>query len=262
MKLTRHTTIAAALILSAFTAFAQDDFGNFDDFGDFGSSSDSGTSSMSAASGVKVSGEVDISARTYFDTDAAEKGINPGSKPGDFDLKANPSAKLGFSYSGSKADAEIKLKFNRASLGEFREDILDEAFVKGYFCDNAVTVEAGKMRTIWGKGDRLHVIDNFNADDYTEFIVPLYSDRRIAVPMFKATYALPVNNIALEAIWTPTMEADRFASDGRWVPGKVAELQKKVTGQVSTDLGTAYAASMSGDPAKMTKAKNQEAVLN
>lgn len=256
MKLTRHTTIAAALILSAFTAFAQDDFGNFDDFGDFGSSSDSGTSSMSAASGVKVSGEVDISARTYFDTDAAEKGINPGSKPGDFDLKANPSAKLGFSYSGSKADAEIKLKFNRASLGEFREDILDEAFVKGYFCDNAVTVEAGKMRTIWGKGDRVHVLDNFNSDDYTDFLNPLYLDRRIAIPMLKTTVSLPSNNMAVEGIWTPWMEADRTASGGRWLPAKVANLTSKVkTDAVASVVG------VSQNPAAYTIALNQASSL-
>ncbi len=60
--------------------------------------------------------------------------------------------------------------------------------------------------------------------------------------MLKATYAFPVNNIALEAIWTPTMEADRFGS-GRWTPGKVAELQKKVTGQVTADLAVAFMSS-------------------
>lgn len=244
MKLKKYTAIAAVLAFWAVASFAQD----FDDFGDFGDSSSAGGSSSS----VKISGEVKMDSRAYFDTKADKSGINCG-KAEDMELAAFPAAKLNFAYSGSTVDAEIKLKFDKKSVTEYKWDMLDEAVIRGFFMDNALTVEGGKMRALWGKGDRLHVIDNFNADDYTDFIVPLYSERRIAVPMLKATYAFPVNNIALEAIWTPTMEADRFGS-GRWTPGKMAGLQSKVTRQVSTDLAAAYAA-----PTDLTKS---EAYLN
>lgn len=219
MKLKKYTAIAAVLAFWAVASFAQD----FDDFGDFGDSSSAGGSSSS----VKISGEVKMDSRAYFDTKADKSGINCG-KAEDMELAAFPAAKLNFAYSGSTVDAEIKLKFDKKSVTEYKWDMLDEAVIRGFFMDNALTVEGGKMRALWGKGDRLHVIDNFNADDYTDFIVPLYSERRIAVPMLKATYAFPVNNIALEAIWTPTMEADRFGS-GRWTPGKMAGLKKVVT---------------------------------
>ncbi len=232
MKITKYTVIAAAICFSA-AAFAQD----FDDFGDFG---DMSASAAGGASSVKIGGEVKLDSRAYFDTKADKKGINCG-KAEDMELAAFPSAKLNFEYSGATVGAEVKLKFDEKSVTEYKWDMLDEAVIRGFFMDNALTVEGGKMRALWGKGDRLHVIDNFNADDYTDFIVPLYSERRISVPMLKATYAFPMNNLALEAVFTPSMEADRFGS-GRWAPGKVKLLEKKVTDTVSSNLGTALTA--------------------
>lgn len=229
MKFTKYTALAAVLAFSAAASFAQD----FDDFGDFGDTSTS--SAGGASSSVKISGEVKMDSRAYFDTKADKKGINCD-KAEDMELAAFPAAKLNFAYSGATVDAEVKLKFDKKTVTEYKWDMVDEAVIRGFFMDNALTVEGGKMRALWGKGDRLHVIDNFNADDYTDFIVPLYSDRRIAVPMLKATYAFPVNNLALEAVFTPTMEADRFGS-GRWTPGKMASLQSVIKDAVGSNLG-------------------------
>ena len=224
MKITKYTAIAAVAALTCFGAFAQD----FDDFGDFGDIG--GGTSSAASNAVSISGEAKLEARGYLDTDSSRDGINRENGIKDINTTANPAAKLNFKYSGATVEAEVNLKFDRSSLGNYKEDILDEVLVRGIFMDSALTVEAGKMRTIWGKGDRLHVIDNFNADNYTDFIVPLYSDRRIAIPMFKTSYAIPRNNMVLEAIWTPGMEADRFASDSRWEPAKVTKLKGIVGG--------------------------------
>ena len=227
MKITKYTAIAAVAALTCFGAFAQD----FDDFGDFGDIG--GGTSSAASNAVSISGEAKLEARGYLDTDSSRDGINRENGIKDINTTANPAAKLNFKYSGATVEAEVNLKFDRSSLGKYKEDILDEVLVRGIFMDSALTVEAGKMRTIWGKGDRLHVIDNFNADNYTDFIVPLYSDRRIAIPMFKTSYAIPRNNMVLEAIWTPGMEADRFATDGRWTPAKINALKETVTGIVA-----------------------------
>lgn len=230
MKITRYTAIATAILLSCIGTFAQD-FDDFGDFGDIGGGTSGGTSSA-----VSISGEAKIEARGYLDSDPAEKGINHVDGLKEIETSSNPSGKLNFKYSGSTVEAEVKLKFDRSSLTEYKEDILDEAIIRGIFMESALTVEAGKMRTIWGKGDRLHVIDNFNADNYTDFIVPLYSDRRIATPMLKTSYAFPKNNMVLEAIWTPGMTVDRFASKGRWVPGKVASMQGTIESSVKDNL--------------------------
>lgn len=233
MKITKYTAIAAVAALTCFGAFAQD----FDDFGDFGDIG--GGTSSGASNAVSISGEAKLEARGYLDTDSSRDGINRENGIKDINTTANPAAKLNFKYSGATVEAEVNLKFDRSSLGNYKEDILDEVLVRGIFMDSALTVEAGKMRTIWGKGDRLHVIDNFNADNYTDFIVPLYSDRRIAIPMFKTSYAIPRNNMVLEAIWTPGMEADRFATDGRWTPAKINALKETVTGIVAKQYDAA-----------------------
>ena len=158
MKITKYTAIAAVAALTCFGAFAQD----FDDFGDFGDIG--GGTSSAASNAVSISGEAKLEARGYLDTDSSRDGINRENGIKDINTKANPAAKLNFKYSGATVEAEVNLKFDRSSLGNYKEDILDEVLVRGMFMDSALTVEAGKMRTIWGKGDRLHVIDNFNAD--------------------------------------------------------------------------------------------------
>ena len=91
------------------------------------------------------------------------------------------------------------------------------------------------MKVVWGKGDKLHVVDNFNANDYTDYIIPDYIDRRIAEPMFRVVYSTP-SNVKLEGIWTPMMTADRLASDGVWVPNAMKKLTDTVEGAVKHNL--------------------------
>jgi hypothetical protein len=140
-------------------------------------------------------------------------------------LAATPAARLGVAYSGNKADASLMLNLNEKTLKKYQEDIIDELILRGYFLDSRLTIEAGKMKVVWGKGDKLHVLDNFNADDYTDFIITDYIDRRISTPMLRAVYAFGSTvPITLEALWTPFLPTDRFAKDGIWMPASYAQL--------------------------------------
>ena len=90
-----------------------------------------------------------------------------------------------------------------------------------------------------GKGDKLHVIDNFNANDYKDFLIPDYIDRRISEPMVRVLYnapndAGPFTSNRFEFIWTPFMTADRYAASGRWVPNQVNELKEGLTRTAGT----------------------------
>lgn len=223
MKIINFTTVAMVAALSCVGTFAQD----FDDFGDFGNINNSTISG--AINSVSINGQAKIESRGYLDTNSNKNGINRENGIKDINTTSNPSANLNFKYSGTTVETEVKLKFDNNTLGKNKNAILDEAIIRGIFMDNALTLEAGKMKTIWGKGDRLHVIDNFNSDDYSDFIIPLYSDRRIAIPMIKASYAIAKNNIVIEGIWTPGMQADTFMTDGRWTPAKVKNLKNEVT---------------------------------
>ena len=223
MKLSKYILMAAALLMGA-AAYAED-FDSFDDFGSFGE-----VGADSAASKLEVNGNVDTEIRAYVDVDEAD--ADP------VEMDATPSAALDMKYSGNKSDMELSLKIDSDTIKNHPEDVIDEAVLRGYFGN--LTLEAGKMKVVWGKGDKLHVFDNFNADDYSDFIIPDYLDRRISTPMVRAVYSLPFANMNIEGIYTPLLPVDRFATSGRWTPAQVAALTGAVTGSATNKVAAAF----------------------
>lgn len=219
-----RTILSAALAgaLLAGAAFA-DDFGFGDDF-DFGGESAPSGGIGAVLSAISLNGDASLAGRVYVDR------RNDGDarlKVGDFPTAVFPSLKLGIAYSGASTDFSGTIKLDRTSLGgEHYADILDEFTARVYVNSN-VQLEAGKMKVVWGKGDKLHVLDNFNANDYTDYIIPDYIDRRIAEPMFRAVYTTD-GGIKFEGIYTPTMTGDRYASSGEWIPGKMTKAVEKL----------------------------------
>ena len=207
--------LGLALALSA-NSFAQD----FDDFGSFGDLEDESASS----SKLEVNGSASMEVRAYVDADKAK----------DVELKANPSGTLSLKYDGNKSDMNLTFSIDADKIKTHPEDIVDELLLRGYFGN--LTLEAGKMKVVWGKGDKLHVLDNFNADDYSDFIVTDYIDRRISTPMIRAAYSLPVANINMEAIYAPLLPTDHFATEGRWAPAQLTTLTDGATKIVSMNL--------------------------
>ncbi len=230
MKLNKYILFTSALLLGVSAAYA-DDFDSFGDFGDFG-----GESSSGAASALEVNGSAETEIRAYVDT--SDKDNKDGADK--IDVRALPNAKLDLKYSGSKSDVELKLKVDEDTIKNHPVDVIDEAVLRGYFGN--LTLEAGKMKVVWGKGDKLHVLDNFNADDYTDFIIPDYLDRRISTPMVRAVYSLPFANMNLEGVYTPLLPVDRFASEGRWTPAQVTALTGAVTGAAKKKVADSFTA--------------------
>lgn len=224
----------AALSLATFS-FADDfDFGG-DSGDDFGGSS----FEESSTPAVAISGEVGAETRAWvgaknkdsrkYDT-KAYKGAYDLSKT---EMDAGAYANLELNYEGDYTGANLKLKLDSSTLTENHEDIIDELYANGSFKEGKFQLKAGKMKEVWGKGDKVHVLDNFNANDYSDFIFPDYIDRRLGEVMFKATANLSWDyNLKLEGIFTPWMTADRFASDGFLVPAK----QKQLTSIVKSVL--------------------------
>lgn len=208
MKENKFLLCAALLTLCASLGFAQeiDDFDSFDSFSEDSSSS----------SPVSLSGSSSLDLRAYTDSDSAE----------DTEIEASPSAALNLNYSGNKSDFTLSLKVDEDTIKNHPEDVIDEMVLRAYFGN--FMLEGGKMKLVWGKGDKLHVIDNFNADDYSDFIIPDYLDRRISTPMVRGVYSLPFANMNLEAVYTPFLPVDRFSTSGRWTPAQVANLTSTV----------------------------------
>lgn len=205
-------------------------FANADDWDDFGGE-DFGISSEPE---VTISGSAEMTGRVYTDLrdDKNERGDVK-----DFTAEGRPAAKLNFDYSGSSSDVAFKLKFDKFSLGDYKEDILDEFTARAYIGN--FQIEAGKMKVVWGKGDKIHVVDNFNANDYTDFIMMDYIDRRLAEPMFRVVYSTP-ENVKIEGIITPMMTADRLAEDGIWQPAASKTLTSLVEGIVQNNLRVTF----------------------
>ena len=228
MKNTKKLFLSALALLS-LSAFATsqeaEDFSSLEDFSDF---SDFGTSSQDTGSALEVNGKLSTEVRAYLDKDEEQ----------DFDVKVNPSGSLTFKYNGSKSDASLTLSANPDKIKEDPTSLIDELVLRGYFGN--LTLEAGKMKIVWGKGDKLHVLDNFNADDYSDFIIPDYIDRRIATPMLRASYSFPAANLNLEAVYTPLLPTDRFASEGRWTPAQLEQITSSVTGSAEGNVAASF----------------------
>lgn len=240
MKKIKFIGLFTAALFTAGFAFADDfDFG--DDFGsDFGG--DFGDSSASFAGGaLEVNGEAQIDFRAYFD-DEDEYGLPVD----EWKTDTTPKGKINLKYSNSAVSAEAKFAFSKDVLENYREDVIDELTLESYLGN--FVVQAGKMKVVWGKGDKLHAVDNFNANDYTDFIIPDYIDRRIAEPMIRVLYNVPkdvgpFSSSRFELVWTPTMTADRYASGGKWVPAQVKSLESKLTKVVENKIGVVAATS-------------------
>lgn len=232
----KRTKILALLATAAFFssfATAQDmDFG--DDFGsDFGGDfGDSASSSSFAATALSVNGEAQVNFRAYVDDEGTS-----GLPIDEWNTWVDPKGKLGLNYSNDSVSADVKFALSKDIITDYKADIIDELTLEAYLGN--FVIQAGKMKVVWGKGDKLHVIDNFNANDYKDFLIPDYIDRRISEPMVRVLYnapndAGPFTSNRFEFIWTPFMTADRYAASGRWVPTQVKGMEKKLKG-IATD---------------------------
>lgn len=193
---------------------------------------------------VTLSGEGGADARAWLDTENgyADDRANICNNT---EMDSRAYAKLNVNYEGESSDTEIKLNFDSKTLKSNPEDIVEELTARGYFGN--WTVEGGKMKVVWGKGDKLHVLDNFNANNYTDFIFPDYVDRRLSEVMFRVAYNVPnESNLRVEAIVTPMMTADRFATSGTLVPYAQQELTDTVTSIVKNNTIYALNQDLSG----------------
>lgn len=267
MKKIKLLGFIAAYTLAASLAFGQDsDFDFSDDFGsDFGDSSSS--SSGFSMTQLEVSGEAEVKFRTYFDDDEHTQYDPLEMK--DWDTEAIPKGKVNLKYNNDSVSAEVKFALSKDILDDYKEDIVDEMTLETYLGN--FTLQAGKMKVVWGKGDKLHAVDNFNANDYTDFVIPDYIDRRLAEPMVRVIYNVPADigpfsSSRFEAVWTPFFTADRYASSGRWVPAQVNALSETLTENAGEKIvkqgitASATAAAAAAESAKMPVAIQQQAL--
>jgi hypothetical protein len=219
--LTWIPVILAAFLL-AVPLSAQDN-GGADGGGEGGNGGGTGSffegdSGGQSASSTSVGGEVELELRAfpeYDDFDAFS----------DSEVTSVPRVKTEFTYEGSSSEVVANLEYsNRMPMDSF-EELIDEAYIR-LFYDN-LDVQAGYLKTTWGTGDAVHVVDVLNPVDFSDSINPEYSERKIAEKMVKLNIYTGPNGL-LELAYVPTLTQDRYATEGRWVPNELSALRSDV----------------------------------
>jgi len=141
----------------------------------------------------------------------------------DGDIEENLSGKLDISYPGSSHSFQLITDFQVGAVEEIQFNELNYQ----YFGDN-YNLLIGKHRVIWGKGDQLHVVDNINPEDLSDFYNPDYKDRQIGEEMIKIDRYFRNGNANLEFIYTPDFEGHRLAENpdsslGNWIINPFAD---------------------------------------
>lgn len=208
MRIANKYILTLLFITSSLTLFA-DDF--FDDFSD---------DLSTAASSIEINGEVNLGTRGYFSDDIMEE---------EADIVTD--GLLTIKYQGTVADITLKTKVTSETV------ILDEAFTNVYF--EYFNIEAGLLKTVWGKGDKLHVVDLLNPTDYGSYFISDYLESKIAQPILKFNVPLGTEGL-LELAYIPVFEGDSIPRTGHWVPGAVSEMETVLTTLVENGAKTAY----------------------
>lgn len=99
---------------------------------------------------------------------------------------------------------------------------------------DAITVEAGLLRRVWGKGDELHVVDVLNPTDLSDPGRVAYVDALIPVPMVVVEVPFRSQGL-LELACVPYFVPDAIVSQGRWMPSGYAELVALAEAGVTLD---------------------------
>ena len=132
-------------------------------------------------------------------------------------------------YTADRSDCVTRLEFRQNAtatidVDELVENLIDESYASFYY--DRFTFHVGYMKTVWGTGDQIHVVDLLNSDGFSDFINPDYIDRRNAAGMF--TFDVPLfrtGAIALEVAYLPVLNPDTVPESGRWAPVEVAILR-------------------------------------
>ena len=119
---------------------------------------------------------------------------------------------------------------------------VDEAYLRVFY--DHFDLQAGYIRTVWGKGDEVHVVDFLNSTDYRDFINTSYTDRRRATGMLKVDIPWVTEGGAsgrVELAYAPVLRGDLLPESGPWVTAQAAQLEGLLTGYGGA-LATARAA--------------------
>ena len=201
----RYICCIILTVLLALSPLAAQDFG----FG-FGDYETAGATNSAIA--VSIGGEVSATLLGYVDD--FSNGMDQ-TRLGDIF-----SGKLNFFAGTSFADGVINLKLEPS----IQPVSIDEAYVRAFF--GGLEIEGGLRKLTWGKADSFGPLDVINPLDYSELTdLSDPMNLKIARPLIHASYRLGSFS-KIEGVFVPAFEPLRYATEGRWVPSQMAQLNR------------------------------------
>ena len=213
------TACVAILVLAPVSAQDAPTFG----FGDADAPASGTESSIpdgafapaAAASSVRLSGELSAGASAFVDE------LSGSTSRETLELGDLFSGVVNLSVSGAMADGYLSLEAENPETGD-SPFVIDEAYVRAYL--GKTDIEAGLRKLAWGRADSQGPLDVVNPQDQSDLTVVDEMERKIARPLVRVSRSLaPMTRV--EAVLLPSFEGEGFATDGRWVPGKMIELE-------------------------------------
>ncbi|MBN2627709.1 MAG: hypothetical protein JXA95_13655 [Spirochaetales bacterium] len=224
----RNILIGGLTALMILAPLGADDF----DFGDF-MAGDEGGAAASVPS-LDMGGTLSVPFRaSWGDWTEGDNWKRENLEEGS--CTVDPDLKLDLSFSSDKADFKAVINANEADM---EDNLFDELSLTVYG-DN-MTAALGWQKVVWGKGDKVHVLDVLNPMDYTDFLNPDYLDRKIAQPMIDVAIPHRLNG-KLELVYVPFFTADKLSSEGAWVMGETQDLINRVQGYVQAEAISRFA---------------------
>ncbi len=194
--------ILVLLITLSFTwnIYSQDGFGSIFDSDDI---STAGTVDQGKSS-IKINGKLGFSYKSYLnDSWNSERIISPYSNLELMIVSDSVEAKISMNIDAADLDSNIKM-----------DNLIDELYLRSFFSFGYL--DLGLLKTEWGKGDEMHVIDPLNPLDQTNGPLSDINEMKRPEIMAKMNFYIGDGGL-LELVYKPYYHSVETASEGRWI---------------------------------------------
>ncbi len=211
--------ILLPLILLTANIYSEDFFDSFDD-----------SSVAGVANNIEFNGEINLGSELLITEDSIKETFKLEESSDKFVTQTSSRFTVG--YQGDMADLTVVADLDSDGIN------ISECYTSIYF--DILNIETGLLKTIWGKGDKLHVVDLLNPINYNTYFSKDYLENKIAQPTLKVNVPIGDEGI-LELIYIPTFEADSIPNEGKWVPLDVIKMKTGLETFVEQQAAAAYA---------------------
>ncbi len=191
----RKMVLLLITLLLAANSYSQDGFGSI---------FDSEEVQSVARNSMNLRGDLGFDYKTYFnDSWDSERVITP-------------YANLDIVFSSESAEGKISLKIDAGNLDSniTFDTLIDELYLRSFFSFGYL--DLGLLKTEWGKGDGIHVIDPLNPLDQADGPSSDINEMKRSEIMAKMNLYIGGRGL-LELVYKPYFHSVTTASEGRWV---------------------------------------------